>query len=107
MDKLLTNEEKEAEQALKEKAIAADSKWKYELTGYMQRQPRLDIKKQVGNYNYEQFREYTALYERAKKRDTEEQRQFYKMVKYSKANPENASAISFARKFNLDLIEIP
>jgi hypothetical protein len=29
------------------------------------------------------------------------------MVKYSKAHPENASAISFARKFNLDLIEIP
>jgi len=74
MEKLLTNEEKEAEKELKERAIAADSKWRYELTGYMKRQPRLDIEKQVGNYNYEQFREYTALYERAKKRDNEEQR---------------------------------
>lgn len=75
----------------------------------MQRQPRLDLKKHVGNYNYEQFREYTALYEKAKKRDTEELRQFYKMVKYARLNKDkgDGSAMAFAKRFNLDLIEIP
>jgi hypothetical protein len=53
LEALETNEEKEIKQALKEKAIEADSKDKYEPLGYMQRQPRLDLKKSVGNYNYE------------------------------------------------------
>jgi hypothetical protein len=75
----------------------------------MKRQPRLDLKKHVGNYNYEQFREYTAIYDEAKKKDTEELRQFYKMVKYARLNQDknDKSAISFAKKYNLDLIEIP
>ena len=75
----------------------------------MKRQPRLDLKKDVGNYNYEQFREYTALYDEAKVRDDEELRQFYKMVKYAKLNQDknDKSALSFAKKFRLDLIEVP
>ena len=67
------------------------------------------MKKHVGNYNYEQFKEYTALYEKSKKKDTEEVRQFYKMVKYSRLNKDkgDGSAMAFARKFDLDLIQIP
>lgn len=71
----------------------------------MLRQPRLDITKL--QYNYEQFREYTALYEEAKKKDDKESRQFYKMVKYSLANKDKLAAIAFAKKFRLDLITIP
>lgn len=73
----------------------------------MTRQPRLDLSKL--QYNYEQFREYTALYEEAKKKDDKESREFYKMVKYSLANKDkgNAAAIAFAKKFRLDLITIP
>ena len=109
LEALETQEEKDLKQAIKEKAIVADSSHQYEQTGYMKRQPRLDLKKHVGNYNYEQFREYTALYEKAKKRDTEELRQFYKMVKYARLNKNkgDGSAMAFARKFDLDLIEIP
>ena len=75
----------------------------------MKRQPRLDLKKDVGNYNYEQFREYTSLYESAKKKDDEELKQFYKMVKYARLNADknDKSAMAFAKKYRLDLIEIP
>ncbi len=49
------------------------------------------------------------MYDEAKKKDTEELRQFYKMVKYSRLNKDknDKSAIAFAKKYNLDLIEIP
>lgn len=49
------------------------------------------------------------MYEKSKKKDTEELRQFYKMVKYSRLNKEkgDGSAMAFARKFDLDLIQIP
>jgi hypothetical protein len=49
------------------------------------------------------------LYERAKAKDTEELRQFYKMVKYSREHKDkgDGSAMAFARRFDLDLIEIP
>lgn len=57
--------------------IVADTSYQYELEGYMKRQPRLDLKKHVGNYNYEQFREYTALYDEAKLRDDAEIKHFY------------------------------
>jgi hypothetical protein len=59
------------------------------------------------NYNREQFREYTALYEEAKKKDDEETRQFFKMVKYARLNTTDKSSIAFAKKYRLDLIEIP
>jgi len=70
----------------------------------MTRQPRLDLSKY--NYNYEQFKEFTSLYEEAKAKDREELRQFYKMVKYTLAKKDklDKSALSFAKKFRLDLI---
>jgi hypothetical protein len=73
----------------------------------MQRQPRVDLTKY--NYNYEQFRKFTQLYEEAKKKDHEELRYFYKMVKYAKAKEgkNDGYAVNFAKKFRLDLIEIP
>jgi len=99
----------DADKAAKDVKLNADTSYKYELEGYMKRQPRLDLKKSVGNYNYEQFREYTELYEEAKIKDDEELRQFYKMVKYARLNADknDKSAISFAKKYRLDLIEIP
>ena len=104
----MTQEELEAKEAARVKHLKSDTSYQYELEGYMKRQPRLDLKK-VGNYNYEQFREYTELYDAAKKMDDEETRQFYKMVKYARLNVDknDKSAISFAKKFRLDLIEIP
>lgn len=73
----------------------------------MQRQPRLDLTKY--NYNYEQYREFTSLYEEAKRKDDEELMYFYKMVKYSKENADKGdkSAMAFAKKFRLDLVEVP
>ena len=75
----------------------------------MKRQPRLDLKKHVGNYNYEQFREYTALYDEAKLRDDAEIKHFYQMVKYAKLNVGKGDkhAVEFAKKYRLELIEVP
>ena len=53
LDALETQADKDYKQAIKDRAIAADLSFQYEQTGYMQRQPRLDLKKHVGNYNYE------------------------------------------------------
>jgi hypothetical protein len=85
--------------------LKADTSYQYELEGYMKRQPRLDLSKL--NYNREQFREYTALYEEAKVKDDEQTRQFFKMVKYARLNTNDKSSIAFAKKYRLDLIEIP
>lgn len=73
----------------------------------MKRQPRTDLSKH--NYNHEQFKEYTTLYEEASRKDKEELRYFYKMVKYARVNVDKGdkSAVSFAKKFRLDLIDIP
>jgi hypothetical protein len=38
---------------LHKRSVEADTSYLYELEGYMTRQPRLDLKKSVGNYNYE------------------------------------------------------
>jgi hypothetical protein len=86
LDRLKTKEELDLEEAEKQRSLRADMTFQYELEGYMKRQPRVDLKKDVGNYNYEQFREYTSLYEESKKKDDEEVRQFYKMVKYARLN---------------------
>lgn len=109
LDRLKTKAELDLEEVEKQRSLRADMSYQYELEGYMKRQPRVDLKKDVGNYNYEQFREYTALYEDSKKKDQEELRQFYKMVKYSRLNQDknDKSAIAFAKKYRLDLIEIP
>lgn len=106
LDKLRTQEELDTEEIARQKHLKADTSYQYQLEGYLKRQPRLDLKKSVGNYNYEQFREYTALYEEAKLKDDEETRQFYKMVKYARLNLDknDKSAVSFAKKYRLDLI---
>lgn len=72
LDSLKTNEDLAHDEEEKQRALRADLSYQYQLEGYMKRQPRLDLKKDVGNYNYEQFREYTSLYESAKKKDDEE-----------------------------------
>jgi hypothetical protein len=109
LEKVKTQSELDHDERDKQRAIRADLSYQYELEGYMKRQPRVDLKKDVGNYNYEQFREYTALYEEAKLKDDEQLRQFYKMVKYSRIYAEKGdmTAVSFAKKYRLDLIEIP
>jgi len=58
------------------------------------------------NYNFEEFKEFTNLYEIAKHEDFEQSKTFYKMVKYAKLNAEKGDkmAIAFAKKFRVDLI---
>jgi hypothetical protein len=85
--------------------LKADSSFKYNKEGYMSRQPRIDFKGK--NYNFEQFRDYTRLYESAKKKDQKELENFYKMVKYSKENVDSKAAKRFTKMYQLDLIEIP
>lgn len=67
LGQLQSNAEKELIEQEKEKLREGDTSYRYELEGYMSRQPRLDLSKY--NYNFEQFREYTALYEECRKRD--------------------------------------
>ena len=87
LKKLVTNEQLEK---AKEKAdyfkndTTGDLAYQYEKEGYMKRQPRTDLSKH--NYNHEQFKEYTTLYEEASRKDKEELRYFYKMVKYARVN---------------------
>ena len=47
-------------------------KYEYTKENYMQRQPRVDISKY--NYNFEQFKEFTWTYEKARTKDREELR---------------------------------
>ena len=107
LKKLMTNAEKEAVEAEKDMYRKKIGHKDYEREGYMKRQPRLDLSKY--NYNFEQFREYTALYERAKKRDTEELTQFYKMVKYVQVNLPKGDkrALALSQRFRMDLIDVP
>lgn len=48
----------------------------------MKRQPRVNVRGM--NYNFEQFREYTSMYEAARSKDKENSEHFYKLVKYVK-----------------------
>lgn len=63
----MTNEEKIELEAKKNILRMGDTSYDYEREGYMKRQPRLDLSKY--NYNFEQFSQYTQLYEQAKKKD--------------------------------------
>jgi len=54
----------------------------------MRRQPRVDISKS-GNYNFEQFRRYTQVYEEAKKKDEAKSEKFYKLTKYVMKHKDN------------------
>mmetsp|Transcript_6808 Transcript_6808/g.11473 ORF Transcript_6808/g.11473 Transcript_6808/m.11473 type:complete len:432 (+) Transcript_6808:297-1592(+) len=116
LSKLMTNEEKEALQAEKDELIRVGDniEGEYSHEGYMKRQPRFDLK--AVNYNIEEFRQFTQIYERSKKKDDEESLSFYKMAKYVKnklatatRDQINADMIvrDFAAKYRVDLIEIP
>jgi len=68
------------------------------------------------NYNFEQFREYTAMYETARKKDEKNSEDFYRLVKYVAAKTDengkakdqtNMIVRDFLRKYDLNLIEIP
>ena len=85
----------------------------YEKTDYMSREPRLNLRAE--NFNFEQFQQYTAMYETARSKDEEESANFYKLVKYVLAKTENGTKIDyrnlvvrdFLKKYHLDLIDIP
>lgn len=44
------------------------------------------------NFNFEQFKEYTAMYEQARVKDEHDSKEFYKLVKYVAAKTENGKA---------------
>ena len=75
----------------------------------MSRQPRFDLRKH--NFNFEDYDRYIDLYEKATNEDHKANAQFYKMVKYARAkieaNEPNIHVENFAKKYKLDLIEIP
>ena len=79
------------------------------MTDYMKRQPRLNLRDK--NFNFEQFSEYTDIYETAREKDEKHSKEFYKLVKYviknRDAGPSNLIVRDFLRKYKLDLIEIP
>ena len=68
------------------------------------------------NYNFEQFREFTAMYEQARVKDEKDSKEFYRMVKYVLARTDdngkpkdqgNLIVRDFLSKYQLDLIDIP
>jgi len=85
----------------------------YEQVGYMSRQPRINMRNK--NYNFEQFREFTAMYETARVKDEKDSENFYRLVKYVIAKTEDGKATDksnmivrdFLRKYDLNLIDIP
>lgn len=86
----------------------------YEEVDYMKRQPRAQVERM--NYNFEQFRKYTHLYDRAKRRDEEESQAFFKLVKYVKEKRELGHSATHREKmivrdflstYDVDRIEIP
>lgn len=50
----------------------------------MERQPRAKLDK---NYNFEQFRKYTALFESAQEKDEAKSKNFFAQVQFVKENP--------------------
>jgi hypothetical protein len=75
----------------------------------MKRQPRANLRDK--NFNFEQFSEYTSIYEEARAKDEKRSQDFYKLVKYVLKNkdsgPGNLIVRDFLRKYRLDLITIP
>jgi len=47
--------------------VSDNEQFPYEQVNYMKRQPRANVRDM--NYNFEQFREYTAMYEGARIKD--------------------------------------
>lgn len=74
------------------------------------RQPRIDPTKL--SYNFEQYKRYTKLLGEAKVKDDDEQKSFYKMVKYVKDNQSNLKdahvrELILRKGIDPNLIEIP
>lgn len=99
---------------IQNKAQPVNDKFPYEQPDYLQRQPRANVRE--FNYNFEQFREYTSMYEEARKKDEQTSKDFYKLVKYvklkvdEKGQPIDKSNLivrDFLKKYQLDLIQIP
>lgn len=54
---------------------------------YFKRQPR--VNPQTLNYNFEQFKRYTKMLEKAIEKDNYESKRFYKLINYIKQNASN------------------
>ena len=79
----------------------------------MKREPRANLQKR--NFNFEEFKNYSAMYEQARVKDENQSKEFYKLVKYVAAKTQDGKKApshdlivrDFLAKYNLDLIEIP
>jgi len=117
LEKLMTNEEKEEYRLYVEtqQKHQTNVKGDFDWTGYMNRQPRMDLR--TKNFNFEAHERYTSIYEQARQKDEENSTQFYKLVKYVKNQLENSGdsraaqrnlvVRDFLNKYRIDLIEIP
>ena len=68
----MTNEEKQAIEDFKADNLAhgENELGEYEMTGYLSRQPRYNLRNK--NFNFEEFNKYTQLYEEARAKDENE-----------------------------------
>lgn len=91
LKQLLVDAEKELNaqkhEHAKKKDIVSMENLLREAGDYFKRQPRVDLKTQ--NYNFEQFRRFTEMFEGAAEKDRVKSEKFYKLVKYVKANINN------------------
>ena len=83
----------------------------HSMEGYMSRQPRFNLRNK--NFNFEEFKKYTAMYEEARELDERESKHFYKIVKYVMAKTAEGDSDKlradslvqeFNRKYKLELI---
>ena len=89
LNKLMTNEEKEQQDnyVVDQHDNGLNDPDNYEKTGYMSRQPRMNLRQK--NFNFEQFQKYTHKYEAAREKDEHRSKEFYKLVKYVKAHKDD------------------
>lgn len=113
LDRLLTDEEIALREQAKEDNVRqpVNDPNNYELTNYMKRQPRMDLR--VRNFNFEEYKPYIEMYEDSRTKDEEDSKNFYKLVKYVLARKgtdeerTNSTVKEFLKKYHVDLIEIP
>lgn len=101
LDELLTNEQVREKQARIEFLREHHDEFDFDKSDYMERQPRVQ---KLKNYNFEQYRQYTKLFNEAKAKDDKELRNFYKTLQYAKENPETTIARTFLKKYETDKI---
>jgi hypothetical protein len=115
VNKVLTDQDKEKELEHKEfleaPEVIEQENFIREEGDYMRRQPRVDLKKH-GNYNFEQFRRFTEVYEDAREKDDRKSREFYRLTKYVKENIENKNDVlvnmmTEMQSLRPELIEVP